>query len=191
MLELAILGHLADGPLHGYVLRRRVEQLSGHTRPISDGSLYPAINRLVKRGLLTRHTEPGAAAAQRYVLTLTDAGRTELLECLREPAQQDITDHNRFFTLLAFLSLLPEREQQHAVLRRRLDFLEKPASFFYDGDRPLSAEEVADPYHRGMLLMARSISRAERAWLHEVLDGDGGHDRDRAGGRVVPVTRAG
>jgi DNA-binding PadR family transcriptional regulator len=183
-LELAILGHLADGPLHGYELRRRVEQLSGHTRPVSDGSLYPAINRLVKRGLLTRHTEPGAAAAQKYVLTLTDAGRAELLQRLREPAKHEITDHARFFIILAFLSLLPDEREQHAVLRQRLEFLETPASFFYDGGRPLPAEEVADPYRRGMLLMARSISRAERGWLHQVLDGGQGSP-EAAGARKV------
>ncbi|MFF8601406.1 hypothetical protein ACF065_22725 [Streptomyces sp. NPDC015232] len=44
----------------------------------------------------------------------------------------------------------------------------------YEGDRPLSAEETADPYRRGMLLMARGISHAERAWLHQVLDGGEG-----------------
>jgi hypothetical protein len=31
---------------------------------------------------------------------------------------------------------------------------------------------VADPYRRGMLLTARAISSAERAWLHQVLDDD-------------------
>ncbi|GCB47446.1 PadR family transcriptional regulator [Streptomyces sp. NL15-2K] len=172
MLELAILGHLAEAPLHGYELRRRVDRLSGYTRPVSEGSLYPAIKRLVNRGLLTRHTEPGTAAAQRYVLTLTDAGRAELLQRLRNPAQHEITDFTRFFTILAFLSLLPDKEEQHAVLRRRLEFLETPSSFFYDDDRPLRAEEVADPYRRGMLLTARAITRAECAWLHGVLDGD-------------------
>jgi hypothetical protein len=64
------------------------------------------------------------------------------------------------------------------VLRRRLDFLEAPASFFYDGDTPLRAEQVTDPYRRGMLLTARAISRAERAWLHEVVDGDGTRGAD-------------
>ncbi|WP_051854552.1 PadR family transcriptional regulator [Streptomyces sp. NRRL B-1347] len=171
MLELAILGSLAEGPLHGYELRRRVEQLSGHTRPVSDGSLYPAINRLVKRGLLSRHSEPGAAAARRHVLTLNDAGRDELLQRLRDPAPHEITDSSRFFTVLAFLSLLPDTAGQHAVLRRRLEFLETPASFFYEGDRPLRAEEVEDPYRRGMLLTARAVNRAEVAWLREVLDG--------------------
>jgi len=51
----------------------------------------------------------------------------------------------------------------------RLEFLEEPASFFYDGDQPLRAEEIADPYRRGMLLTARATSLAERAWLREAL----------------------
>ncbi|GHF32662.1 MULTISPECIES: PadR family transcriptional regulator [Streptomyces] len=169
MLELAILGFLAEGPLHGYELRRRIAQLSGHARPVSDGSLYPAINRLAKAGLLDRRTEPGASAAQRNSLELTDAGRTELLRRLREPTDHDISDGTRFFTILAFLSQLPDATDRHAVLRRRLDFLERPASFFYDGDRPVRAEDTDDPYRRGMLVVARASSAAERAWLREVL----------------------
>ncbi len=169
MLELAILGFLAEGPLHGYELRRRIAQLSGHARPVSDGSLYPAITRLVKAGLLDRRTEPGTSAARRHTLRLTGAGRTELLRRLREPEDGDITDSTRFFTVLAFLSRLPDAEARREVLRRRLDFLEQPASFFHDGDRPLRAEDTEDPYRRGMLLVARATSRAERAWLREML----------------------
>lgn len=170
MLEVAILGFLAGGPLHGYELRRRVVQLSGHTRPVSDGSLYPAINRMLKRGLLERRIETGAAAAKRHVLRLTDRGWAELRERLCKPADHEITDASRFFTILAFLSLLPDVHDRHAVLRRRLDFLEAPASFFYDGERALRAEELPDPYRRGMLLIARATSSAERAWLHDMLD---------------------
>jgi DNA-binding PadR family transcriptional regulator len=171
MLELAILGFLAEGPLPGHELRRRVARLSGHTRPVSDGSLYPAINRLAKAGLLERRADPRAGAA-RYVLSLTDAGRADMLERLRKPADHEITDFTRFITVLTFLSHLSDVAEQHAVLRRRLDFLEEPASFFYDGDRPLRAEEVDDRYRRGILLTARATSRAERAWLREVLGED-------------------
>ncbi|MGW0707865.1 PadR family transcriptional regulator [Streptomyces sp. NPDC002643] len=168
MLELAILGFLAEGPLPGHELRRRVSHLTGYTRPVSDGSLYPAINRLAGAGLLERRADPRAGAA-RYVLSLTEAGRAEMLERLRKPADHEITDQTRFTTVLSFLSLLPDIAEQHAVLRRRLAFLEEPASFFYDGERPLRAEQVADPYRRGLLLTARATSRAERAWLREVL----------------------
>ncbi|MFI0822773.1 PadR family transcriptional regulator [Streptomyces sp. NPDC021098] len=172
MLELAILGFLAEGPLPGHELRRRITHLTGYSRPVSDGTLYPAINRLTKAGLIERRPAPGAGGG-RYVLNMTAAGREDMLRRLREPAEHEITDFSRWFTILAFLSLLPDSAEQHAVLRRRLDFLEAPASFFYDGDTPLRAEQVSDPYRRGMLLTARAISRAERAWLHEALDGDG------------------
>jgi DNA-binding PadR family transcriptional regulator len=168
MLELAILGFLADGPLPGHELRRRVAHLTGFTRPVSDGTLYPALNRLAKAGLLERRPDASAGAG-RYVLSLTDAGRADMLARLRAPVDHEITDLSRFLVLLAFLSQLPDVADQHAVLRRRLAFLEQPASFFHDGDRPLRAAEIADPYRRGMLLTARATSRAERAWLREIL----------------------
>lgn len=168
MLELAILGFLAEGPLPGHELRRRVSQLTGYTRPVSDGSLYPAINRLTRAGLIERRADPAAGAA-RYVLSLTAAGRADMLQRLRQPADHEITDFTRFYIVLAFLSHLPDVAEQHTVLRRRLEFLEEPASFFYDNDRPLRAEEIADPYRRGMLLTARATSRAERTWLRETL----------------------
>ncbi|WP_078606991.1 helix-turn-helix transcriptional regulator [Streptomyces flavidovirens] len=190
MLELAILGFLAEGPLHGYQLRRRIAHLTGHTRPVSDGSLYPAINRLVKAGLLDRRIEPGAAAAQRHTLTLTAAGGAELLRRLREPDDLEVSDSTRYFTILAFLSHLPDAADRQAVLRRRLEFLERPASFFYDSDssdsdsgedRPLRADDTDDPYRRGMLLIARATSRAERSWLREVTGAAGAGTQEEGG----------
>ncbi|MEV0177126.1 PadR family transcriptional regulator [Streptomyces sp. NPDC050803] len=174
MLELAILGFLYDTPLHGYELRKRITALTGHVRPIAESTLYPAIKRLEKAGLLERATEPGAVAAPRHVLTLTAEGRGELRRRLAEPVQRDITDENRWFTVLAFLRHLEDSSAQAAVLRRRLAFLEEPASFFYEGDRPLSAEEFDDPFRRGILTIARATSRAELAWLRETLNSLGG-----------------
>jgi DNA-binding PadR family transcriptional regulator len=171
MLELAILGFLAEGPLPGHELRRRIGHLTGYTRPVSDGSLYPAINRLAKAGLLERRTDPAAGPA-RFTLRLTEAGRAEMLERLRKPADHEITDFTRFFVILAFLSQLPDVAEQHAVLRRRLEFLEEPGSFFYEGERRVRTDDLADPYRRGMLLTARATSRAERAWIREVLAQD-------------------
>ncbi|MFE3636524.1 PadR family transcriptional regulator [Streptomyces cellostaticus] len=169
MLELAILGFLCDVPLHGYVLRRHIAALTGHVRPVAESTLYPAIKRLEKAGLLARTTEPGAVAAPRHVLTLTEEGRQELRRRLSEPGQREITDENHWFTVLAFLRHLDDPAAQAAVLRRRLAFLEEPASFFYDGDRPLRAEELDDPFRRGVLTIARATSRAELTWLRDTL----------------------
>ncbi|WP_338693988.1 PadR family transcriptional regulator [Streptomyces sp. Q6] len=169
MLELAILGFLYDAPLHGYELRKRITALTGHVRPVAESTLYPAIKRLEKAGLLARETQPGTVAAPRHVLSLTAGGREELRRRLREPARPDITDENRWFTVLAFLRHLEAPSEQADVLRRRLDFLEEPASFFYEGERPLRAEELDDPFRRGVLSIARATSRAELTWLRATL----------------------
>ncbi|MFI9723392.1 PadR family transcriptional regulator [Streptomyces sp. NPDC052396] len=170
MLELAILGFLYETPLHGYELRKRIAALTGHVKPVAEGSLYPAVKRLEKAGLLARETQPGAGAAPRHVLSLTEAGRAELRHRLARPAETDISDENRWFTVLAFLRHLADPDAQAAVLERRLAFLSQPASFFYAGDRPLRAEEIEDPFRRGVLTIARATSRAELTWLRTTLE---------------------
>ncbi|KUJ54502.1 PadR family transcriptional regulator [Streptomyces albus subsp. albus] len=169
MLELTILGFLNDEPLHGYELKERIKGLSGHVRPVSDGALYPAINRLVKNGLVRQATEPGAGAAPRRVLSLTEAGREALLDRLRSPKDVEITDGQRFFTLLAFLRHLPDPAEQAAVLRRRQEFLFTPASFFYRDGAPVRAEQEPDLFRQGMLRIARATGTEEKAWLAEAL----------------------
>ncbi|RLP86837.1 PadR family transcriptional regulator [Micromonospora sp. CV4] len=170
MLEFAILGFLADAPLHGYELRRRVAALTGHVRPIADGTLYPTIKRMERAGLLRREVQAGQVAAPRHVLTLSPAGQTELMRQLRTPDDLFITDENRWFTLLAFLRHLDDPAGQAAVLQRRLDFLTQPASFFWDGDRPLRADDFPDdPFRRGLFRIATATSRTEIAWLRELL----------------------
>jgi len=169
MLELSILGFLAEEPLHGYELKERIKALNGHVRPVSDGALYPAITRLVTAGKLGQHTEPGSSAAPRRMLSLTDQGREDLLERLRRPKQAEITDQVRFNTVLAFLRHLPDPREQAAVLQRRLDFLTTPASFFYRDGEPVRAEEADDLFRQGMLRVARATGEAERAWLTEAI----------------------
>jgi DNA-binding PadR family transcriptional regulator len=96
MIELMILGFLAEGPLHGYELRRRMEHLQGYANTLSDGTVYPAIKRLIASGALTAHDEAGARAAPRRTLHLTDTGREQLLARLRDAHGHDITDLTRF-----------------------------------------------------------------------------------------------
>jgi DNA-binding PadR family transcriptional regulator len=169
MLSLAVLGFLAEEPLHAYELRRRISDLMGHARPVSDGALYPALNRLQKSGLLARHAEESATGPTRQVFSLTAEGRAELLRRLAEPTDIEISDGSSFFTLLAFLGHLPATSDQARVLRRRLAFLTTPASFFHEDGRPVRAAEATDRYRKGMLIMARAQSKAEREWLTSTL----------------------
>src|SRR5665811_1321522 len=52
VLELAILGLLAETPMHGYELRKRLNLLLGSFRALSYGSLYPCLKGLAERRLI-------------------------------------------------------------------------------------------------------------------------------------------
>lgn len=52
-LDMLILKSISLGPLHGYGILLRIQQLSGEALQVPQGSLYPALYRLEKQGLVT------------------------------------------------------------------------------------------------------------------------------------------
>ena len=78
-LQLLILRTLArDNELHGYEIADSIERLSGDVLTIEEGSLYPALQRLLAKGWVT--AEWGATAGNRRAryYRLTRAGRRRL-----------------------------------------------------------------------------------------------------------------
>ena len=78
-LDLLILRTLETmGSLHGYAIARRIEQVSGESLQLSQGSVYPALIRLEQEGWIT--TEWGVSETNRKVkfYLLTRAGRKQL-----------------------------------------------------------------------------------------------------------------
>ena len=49
-LYMLILRTLAHGPLHGYAISRRIKQCSADVLDVEEGSLYPALNRMLVKG---------------------------------------------------------------------------------------------------------------------------------------------
>jgi DNA-binding PadR family transcriptional regulator len=75
---LLILVALADGPKHGYAIMTEAERISGS--PLGPGTLYAALGRLERRGLIV----PMPAEDRRRPYRLTGVGATILEEQLRE-----------------------------------------------------------------------------------------------------------
>ena len=64
-LDLLILKVVALGPVHGYAIAQRLQQVSRYVVQVPQGSLYPALHRLENRGLLVadwKQTETGREA---------------------------------------------------------------------------------------------------------------------------------
>src|SRR6202050_4153980 len=79
-LDLLILKAVSLGPLYGYGILLRIEQISHGALLIEQGALYPALFRLVRQGLLKAHWDTSENNRRAKFYELTTAGRKRLRE---------------------------------------------------------------------------------------------------------------
>src|SRR6059058_928761 len=79
-LDLLILKAVSLGPLHGYGVLLRIQQISGEALFIEQGALYPALFRLVRQGLLKTEWDRSDNNRRAKYYELTRKGRKRLQE---------------------------------------------------------------------------------------------------------------
>ena len=77
-LDMLILKIVALGPIHGYAIVQRLHQISKDALQIRQGSLYPALYRLERRGWLKAEWRTTEAGREAKFYTLTRDGRRQL-----------------------------------------------------------------------------------------------------------------
>ncbi len=77
-LYMLILRTLAAGPLHGYAIARRIKQCSEDALDVEEGSLYPALNRMLLKGWLDAEWGTTGTNRKARFYSLTKDGRKQL-----------------------------------------------------------------------------------------------------------------
>ena len=77
-LDMLLLQIVALGPLHGYAIGQRLQQITRDTLQVQQGSLYPALHRLEERGWLRAEWRPSETGRDAKFYSLTKAGRKQL-----------------------------------------------------------------------------------------------------------------
>lgn len=77
-LDLLILRTLAAGPHHGYAIARHLHRVSEAFLQVEEGSLYPALHRLARRGWVEAEWAQSEANRRAKFYRLTPAGRKQL-----------------------------------------------------------------------------------------------------------------
>jgi PadR family transcriptional regulator, regulatory protein PadR len=77
-LDLLILKVVALGPVHGYAIAQRLQQVSRDVVQVPQGSLYPALHRLENRGLLVADWKQTEGGRDAKFYRLTRKGRAQL-----------------------------------------------------------------------------------------------------------------
>ncbi len=77
-LDLLILQVTALGPIHGYAIAQRLQQVSRDVLQVQQGSLYPALHRMENKGFLKAEWKESETGREAKFYALTAKGRTQL-----------------------------------------------------------------------------------------------------------------
>jgi PadR family transcriptional regulator, regulatory protein PadR len=86
-LDLLILKVAALGPIHGYAIAQRLEQISREVLQVQQGSLYPALHRLENKRFLTAEWKDSDTGRKAKFYRLTAKGRRQLKDEKRDWAR--------------------------------------------------------------------------------------------------------
>jgi PadR family transcriptional regulator, regulatory protein PadR len=92
-LEVMILQSLRYKPMHGYALVKHIKQVSDNLLQVEEGSLYPALQRMLREGWLESETGISAKGRPTRIYRLTDAGLRHL--------EQEVVSFEKMFAGIA------------------------------------------------------------------------------------------
>jgi len=188
MLDIAILGLLMDRDHHGYEIRTQVRDRLGVSANISFGSIYPALARLERQGLVEAVTvaeaKPSALSTGslsgeraslralratqslgrrgRKVYRITPEGRAEFVSLLSDPATLD--DSRNFSLRMALAKYLTPSLRVTLLERRRSDLVGRLAEI-QSGVR----NEQLDSYARSVMTHAARGVELDLEWIDTLL----------------------
>ncbi len=169
-IELAVLGLLHEGPMHGYELRKRLTLMLGWGRVLSYGSLYPTLKKML-RGALIDELAPALTPVSRrpkIVYQVTEAGTAEFERLMSEVGPTAWEDDNfgirfAFFGRTDMEIRLRVLEGRRTRLQERLDRVQQQLSM---------TEKEVDRYSAE--LQRHGVESAEREvqWLSDLINAE-------------------
>jgi PadR family transcriptional regulator, regulatory protein PadR len=92
-LIMLVLKTLSQGPSHGYAIAKRIAEMSDDVLQVEEGSLYPALQRMLIKGWVTAEWVQTGTKRRARVYRLTPAGRRQLAA--------EVSDFSRVFSAIS------------------------------------------------------------------------------------------
>ena len=170
LLALGVLSYLTQGPMHPYQLSRTLrDNDDGRSIRFKHGSLYMVVQQLAKAGFIVeKETTREGQRPERTVYALTDAGRHELHDWLRELVEEPQHEYPHFVAALALIGALPPGEVVE-LLGKRLRRLAE----LQIGSRTLIDTALADGLHPLFLVEEEyrlTMMEAESSFVQRFID---------------------
>jgi DNA-binding PadR family transcriptional regulator len=165
-VEVVVLGLLADDSLYGYELLERFRDRSmGFWVEVGKASVYQALARLERNGLVSGKDQEGREGPDRRVFRLTKAGRERLDEGLAERFGELAPYETGAGTALGFLTALPAPDARKAAEARERAVRDFLAAIADERSRAAGERDADRSLATALLDRQQALGQAELAWL--------------------------
>ncbi len=165
-VEVAVLGCLAEEPLYGYDLLERMRGRSMSLwAEIAKASVYQALQRLERRGLIGGKAQEGSEGPDRRVYRITKTGRERLSQGLAERMGELAPYDTGAGLALGFLHLMPAAEARRAVDARERAVRDFAEAIRDERVRSAGSKGASRAVAAAMLDRQEALARAELVWL--------------------------
>ncbi|MGZ5298197.1 MAG: PadR family transcriptional regulator [Actinomycetota bacterium] len=165
-VEVVVLGLLAEEPLYGYDLLERFRARSmGFWVEIGKASVYQALRRLERLGLINGRSQEGREGPDRRVYRITRAGRDRLKSGISERVASLEPYETDGGLALGFAHLLSASDARKAVDERETAVREQLDSIKTERSRVLTDKGPGRAVSTAMLQRQESLAKAELAWI--------------------------
>ncbi len=162
-VKFPILGFLMDSEMTGYDLKRRFRDPVGFFYRVSDGSLYPALKKLARDGLVRMRSERHGRRT-RKVYSITAQGRERFLTMLAEPAAP-LYVYDEAQVKIYFAQHAPRSALEH--MQRMRNFDEMVAGYLADLAERMKREGQS-PFRRVVVEIGREMTAVKARLLKKL-----------------------
>lgn len=161
-IDCVILGLLSHEELTGYEIKKRMDTTLKFFWSASYGSIYPALNDLVNRGLATKREDKNSKR-NKLIYTITESGRDYLKKWLSLPIEKD---ELRYETLLKLFFGNEKGEEQALIhIEAFAKKIEKELPYLLQAEAILNKCLNEDTTHKYYLLTVKFGIKTYRAYL--------------------------
>jgi len=161
-IDCVILGLLSHEELTGYEIKKRMDTTLKFFWSASYGSIYPALNDLVSRGLATKR-EDTDSRRNKLIYTITDKGRGYLKEWLTLPVEKDELRYETLLKLFFGNEQGPEKALTH--INAFEEKISKELPYLLSSEQSLEACLDDDSTHKYYLLTVKFGIKAYTTYL--------------------------
>lgn len=176
LVEVPILGVLREQPLHGYELKRRIENLTGYFGTLSFGSLYPMLRTLEMHGCVT-HKEEWQFGRIIHRYRITPKGEERFVQLMHESGVA-LTQK------LIFFQAIPVDKRKQILLSHLEEWKSRLAKCQLEQEQADMGN--VDRYRAALL--ARELERLDKdvVWLQKLIDEEDTSEEPIQGKQGIP-----